>query len=174
MERIKLGTITKPQALKGAFRVKPDILNYKKFKKINEIFIDNKAYNIQNVSIRDAFVILKVEGIESCESAELLRNKSVFGDVEIDKNETLDLVGWEVQLGNIIGKIIDINNYGSKDILTVLFEKNCMVPVIDGLILSSDENTKKIVLNKEIFEQVAVYENWYFNTFSRNVWTFKI
>ena len=42
MERLDLGIITKPQALKGAFRVKPNILNLKKFKngsKLKPIFL---------------------------------------------------------------------------------------------------------------------------------------
>lgn len=174
MGKIKIGTITKPQALKGAFRVKPDILAIKKLKKLSEVTIDNKDYMVESVTIRDTFVIFKVQGIDSCEDAENLRNKSIYGDVDIDTSNIFDLVGFDAKVGDTYGKIVDINNFGSKDLLTIEFDKSCMLPVIDGLIEKIDNDNRVVVLNEEIFNQVAVYENWYFNTFSGNVWWIKI
>lgn len=159
MERIKVGTITKPQALKGAFRVKPNILNIKKFKKMNQVFIDNTPYEIESVSLRDTFVILKIQGIDNCESAEILRNKDIFADMDVEMESALDLVGWNVILEDIKGTVIDVNNYGSKDILSIELDKKCMLPLIDGLIKKYDNDTQTIYLDKEIFEQVAVYED---------------
>lgn len=159
MEKVKIGIITKPQALKGAFRVKPNILNFKKIKKLHEIFIDSISYEIESVSIRDTFVILKVKGIETPESAEKLRNKEIWGEIEIESNNSFDLENWKVIIGDASGVIIDINNYGSKDILTLQLKNRCMLPLLDELVLEKDENTKTIYLNKEIFEQVVVYED---------------
>lgn len=159
MEKVNLGTITKPQALKGAFRIKPNIIGLKKFKKLKEVYIDNQTYLVESVTLRDTFVIMKVAGIDSCESAETLRNKSIFGDIEIEVSDSSDYLGWTVSLGEKLGKVIDINNYGSKDILTIQFDQSCMVPVIDGLIKNADSASKTITLDNEIFEQVAVYEN---------------
>lgn len=156
MERLDLGIITKPQALKGAFRVKPNILDLKKFKKLNEIFINNVSYKIETVTLRDTFVILKVVGIDTCEQAEILRNYHVFGDLEIEKDNNFDLIGYECIVDDKNGKILDINNFGSKDIMTIEFEKECLLPVIDGLILSVDNQNKVVIFNKQIFEQVAV------------------
>ena len=42
MERKCIGVITKPQALKGEFRVKPSLLNLKKYKKLESVFINDK------------------------------------------------------------------------------------------------------------------------------------
>lgn len=156
MERLDLGIITKPQALKGAFRVKPNILDLKKFKKLNEIFINNNSYKIENVTLRDTFVILKVGGIDTCEQAEILRNYHIFGDIEIEKDNNFDLIGYECIVDDKHGKILDINNFGSKDIMTIEFEKECLLPIIDGLILSVDNQNKVVIFNKQIFEQVAV------------------
>ena len=156
MERLDLGIITKPQALKGAFRVKPNILNLKKFKKLNEIFINNVSYKIETVTLRDTFVILKVVGIDTCEQAEILRNYHVLGDLEIEKDNNFDLIGYECIVDYKHGKILDINNFGSKDIMTIEFEKECLVPVIDGLISRVDNQNKVVIFNKQIFEQVAV------------------
>ena len=173
MERIKLGVITKPQALKGAFRVRLNISNPKKLKKLKSVYIDNNTYAIESVSIRESFVIFKLENIDSCEQTELLRNKSIWADMEVEVSENLDLIGFEARVANLVGKIMDINNYGSKDIMSIQFDKSCMVPVIEGLIASVDEKNKIVNFDKEIFEQVVVYENWYTNIISWNVWTFE-
>lgn len=159
MGKIKIGTITKPQALKGAFRVKPDILDVKKLKKLSKVTIDNKDYEVESVILRDTFVIFKVEGISSCEDAEALRNKGIYGEMEIDADNVLDLIGFEARVGDWVGMIVDISNYGSKDILTIAFAKGCMLPVIDGLIEKVDADNKMVILNLEIFNQVAVYED---------------
>lgn len=156
MERLDLGIITKPQALKGAFRVKPNILDQKKFKKLTEVYINNVSYKIETVTLRDAFVILKVSGIDTCEQAESLRNIHIFGDVEVEKDNNFDLIGYVCIVDNKHGKILDISNFGSKDIMTIEFEKECMLPIIDGLIASVDNNNKVVVFDKQIFEQVAV------------------
>lgn len=159
MEKVKIGVITKPQALKGAFRVKPNILDFKKLKKLQEVYIDNAKFEVESVIIRDTFVIFKVHGIDTPESAESLRNKDILAEMEVEYDNSFDLLGWNVVLDKQSGKVLDVNNYGSKDILSLELDKKCMLPVIDGLILKSDENTKTIYLNKEIFEQVVVYED---------------
>ena len=159
MERVNLGTITKPQALKGAFRVKPNILDKRLFKKLSIVYINNVAYKIESVVLRDTFLILKVEGIDTCEQAEKLRNVSVFGDIEIETSNNFELVDFQVLVGDNLGKVERVDNFGSKDIMTINFEKNCMVPVIDGLIENVDIQNKTITFNQEIFEQVAVYED---------------
>ena len=159
MERVNLGTITKPQALKGSFRVKPNILDKRLFKKLSVVYINNVAYKIESVVLRDTFLILKVEGIDTCEQAETLRNVSVFGDIEIETSNNFELVDFQVLVGGNLGKVERVDNFGSKDIMTINFEKSCMVPVIDGLIENVDVQNKTITFNKEIFEQVAVYED---------------
>ena len=149
--------ITKPQALKGEFRVKP-YNNLKQFKKLNSILMDNREFKIEKVTLRDTFVIMKVEGVDSCEDAELLRNASVFADIELDNNDNFDLVGFSVIVDDEeIGEILEVNNYGSKDIISIKCSKSCMLPLIDGIIEKIED--RKVTLNKELFEQVVVYEN---------------
>ena len=156
MEKVKIGVVTKPQALKGAFRVKPEILNLKKLKKLHEIFVDNKSYTIESVTLRDTFAIFKVQDIDTCEQAENMRNKTVFAEIEIEKSNNLDLVGFDAIVDGKRGKIVDINNFGSKDIMTIEFENSCMLPIIDGLIEKVDYDSKTVTLSKQIFDQVAV------------------
>ncbi len=156
-----VGVVTKPQALKGQFRVKPEILNLKEFKKFGVLIIDDKEYKVEAVTLRDAFAIVKVEGVDTCEQAELLRNKKVFAEMEVEVEDNFDLYDFDVTVDNeIIGKVTDISNFGSKDICTIaLKSSSVMVPLIDELIVSIDEDNMTVVMDKNIFEQVAVYED---------------
>lgn len=160
MERKRIGIITKPQALKGEFRVKPDLLNLKQYKTFKSIYIDGVQHEVEKVILREGFVIFKVTGVDTCEKAESLRNVEVFADLKQEKVDDNDYVNYEVVVGgSSVGKIVEINNYGSKDIWSISGEKNLMLPYIDGLVDVCDDNAKTITLNKEIFLQVAVYED---------------
>lgn len=159
MERKIIGVITKPQALKGEFRIKPSLLNLKKYKKLETVFIGNDEYSVESVSLRDTFVVMKVKGVDDCNSAEKLRNIEIYANVEETPEQSVDLIDYEVVCDGLsLGKIVDINNYGSKDIVSVAGDKNFMFPVIDNLI-ENISNDKIVVIKKEILEQVVVYED---------------
>ena len=49
---------------------------------------------------------------------------------------------------------------GAADVYVIKSEKSeCMVPALKKLLLLVDVENKKIVLDKEVFEQVVVYED---------------
>ena len=159
MEKILVGKVTKPQALKGEFRIKPEIIDFKAFKKFEVITIGNKEYCVEHVSIRPAFVIVKVKGVDTCEEAENLRNSDVFAELEIEESDTFSYTGFTCFVETEIGKVIDVNNFGSTDILTIKGNTEIMLPVIDNLISKVDIDKQEIYFNKEIFSQVASYED---------------
>ena len=159
MERNQIGILTKPQALKGDFRVKPSLLNLKYYKSFKVVYIDNKPYDVEKVTLRDTFVIFKLTGIDTCEVAETSRNTAIFADMEVVEKDENDYMGYTVIVDGEMGKIVEINNYGSKDIWSISGDQEIMVPYVDNLIVSKDDENKVITLNKEIFNQVAVYEN---------------
>ena len=77
-----IGVVTKPQALKGQFRIKPEIFNLKTFKKLELVFLEEQEFIVESVSLRDTFVIMKLKGIDTCEQAEALRNSRVYAEIE--------------------------------------------------------------------------------------------
>ena len=156
-----VGVATKPQALKGQFRIKPEILNLKEFKRFNSLTIDNKEYDIEAVTLRDTFVIVKLKGIDTCEQAESFRNKKVFAEMEVVVEDNFDIINFTVELdGEAIGKVTEINNYGSKDICTISTNNgDILLPLIDNLIVSIDEEKLVVIMDKNIFAEVTVYEN---------------
>lgn len=156
-----VGVATKPQALKGQFRIKPEILNLKEFKRFKSLTIDNKEYEIEAVTLRDTFVIVKLKGVDTCEQAETFRNKKVFAEMDVVVDDNFDIVNFTVEIdGDAIGKVAEINNFGSKDICTITTNKGeIMLPIIDKLIVSINKEKLVVVMDKNIFAEVAVYEN---------------
>lgn len=159
MDRILVGVVTKPQALKGEFRIKPDIKDFKAFKSFDEITIGNKNYTVEKVTLRDAFVIVKVEGVNSCEEAESLRNSEVYANYEISEDYVNAYEGYSCFVDELIGRVVDVSNYGSKDVMTIKGSIEIMLPIIDNLIIKIDNEKKEIFLDKNIFMQVASYED---------------
>jgi len=126
---------------------------------LQTITIDGRDYVVEKVTLRDSFVIFKIENINTCEQAEALRNKKVYAEMDNAGNTDDSVLGFDVLLeGDIIGNIKDVNNYGATDVLTVVGERKFMMPYIPGL-AKVDKDARSLTLNKEIFEQVVVYED---------------
>lgn len=179
MDRYTVGIILKPHGVRGAVKVGPLTDDVARFKDLKQVFIDLKKYTVQSTQFNNGEVILSFEELKDRNEAELLRNKKV----EIEKADAVkleegryfivDIIGCEVFVGDeSIGKVDDVLQNGAADVYVIKSEKSeCMVPALKKLLLLVDVENKKIVLDKEVFEQVVVYEDWSINTISRDVWT---
>lgn len=169
MNKIELGKIIKPQGIKG--EVKIDISSYDKdlFASLKEVYIDDKCYRIESKKNLVNGVFFKLEGIDDRNQAESFRGKIVCFDrgnmPKLPKGRYLisDIVGCEVVVdGKVAGMIKEILQYGSADVYVVegtMGEKDFMFPCLKKVLKSVDVESKTIVLNKEILEQIVVYED---------------
>lgn len=169
MNKIELGKIIKPQGIKG--EVKIDISSYDKdlFASLKEVYIDDKCYHIESKKNLVNGVFFKLEGIDDRNQAESFRGKIVCFDREnmpkLPKGRYLisDIVGCEVVVdGKVVGMIKKILQYGSADVYVVAGtrgEKDFMFPCLKKVLKSVDIECKTIELNKEILEQIVVYED---------------
>lgn len=78
METIRLGKIVNAVGLKGELKVYPYTDYKEKFEEINYVLIDKNPYDIEGVRYVKNMVVLKLEGIEDRERAELNRDKEIF------------------------------------------------------------------------------------------------
>ena len=162
----EVGIITKPQGLKGHFRVRINYSNFSMLSELKEVIIDGNKFEIEKITHRDGFEIFKVKGIEIIDVAENLRNKTIFAEVSarktLDKDEFYirDLVGSDVSVDEKeIGKIENILTYGSADIFVVKKDgKETLIPFVKGLVKEFDINGKILKLNKNKFEEIVESE----------------
>ena len=92
-------------------------------------------------------VIAKIEGIDTPEAAEKLRNKVLYmhrDDLELDEDTYFiqDLIGLEVRdadTDRVYGKIADVMQTGANDVYVIKGEdREYLVPAIGDVVISTD------------------------------------
>lgn len=164
---ITIGQIIKAQGIKGELKIKPltdDALRYKKLKRVN---IEGKDYEIKSLRISDNFVFLALSGIVDRNTAELFVGKEIRIDrihavnLPEDTYFISDIIGCEVFFsdGALLGKVDYVHQNGAADVFEVKGERNVMFPFLNRLMVSVDIPDKKVVVDKDEFAKVAVYED---------------
>ena len=121
---LEIGQIVNTFGIKGMVKIKPFTDDINRFDKLKKVYIKNKdgkkEYQIQEVKYHKNMVLMKLEGIDTVEQADLLRQSYLL--VNRDDEEPLeegvyyivDLIGLEVYTdeGVLLGNVDDIFNTG--------------------------------------------------------------
>ena len=152
---IKIAQISSPNGLKGHVKLlifldfKEDILSF------NNIF-DQKSlqYKISPISKKEDHWIVKIQGIDSREKAEALKNTTLY--IKRSSLPTLsenqfyyeDLISMAVFKDDIqIGIVKSVSNFGAGDLLEIQLNNSVDTiyhPFSNGFIKSIDQLSKKI------------------------------
>ena len=162
MELKCIGTITKPQGLKGEFRLKPNVRSFRDYKEIKKIIINNSEYIVNRVVLRDSFTIFNVQNIDSIDIAETLRNTDVY--IEYDpENEPEDesIEGYKLVSkdgSTILGTITTVDNFGASDIVNVVTDDGASFafPNVREVITSIDDDLEIVYIDDDILDELRV------------------
>ena len=162
-----VGKILKAHGLKGELKTDCFLDSPHLFAEISEVKIKDKYFSVEKTRTSGNFVLLKLHGIDTIESASLFAGQEVI--VDKDKMPLLqegryyidDLVGCIVFADKIrLGKIKEILQYGAADVIVLTKEgKKILLPWVSDLFISVDTTAKLIFANKKRFDEVAVYED---------------
>ena len=158
---LEIGQIVNTFGIKGMVKVKPFTDNIERFNNLEKIYIKNKSgqteYKIQEVKYHKNMVLVKFEGIENPEQADLLRNSYLIVDreteepLEAGRYYIVDMIGLDVFTDDneYLGKLEDIYNTGSNDIYVVKNElgKQVLLPAIEDVIKNIDMDNKKVIVH---------------------------
>ena len=158
---LEIGQIVNTFGIKGMVKVKPFTDNIERFNNLEKIYIKNKSgqteYKIQEVKYHKNMVLIKFEGIENPEQADLLRNSYLIVDRETEeplepgRYYIVDMIGLDVFTDDneYLGKLEDIYNTGSSDIYVVKNElgKQVLLPAIEDVIKNIDMDNKKVIVH---------------------------
>ena len=158
---LEIGQIVNTFGIKGMVKVKPFTDNIERFNNLEKIYIKNKSgqteYKIQEVKYHKNMVLIKFEGIENPEQADLLRNSYLIVDRETEeplepgRYYIVDMIGLDVFTDDneYLGKLEDIYNTGSNDIYVVKNElgKQVLLPAIEDVIKNIDMENKKVIVH---------------------------
>ena len=160
-KRLEVGQIVNTFGIKGELKVTPFTDDINRFDDLKKVYVktrkDEKLYTVQSVRYHKNMVLLKLEGIENPEQAELLKNAYL----EIDREDAIpleegqyfivDLIGLDVYTDEekLLGKVEDIYNTGANDIYVVKDElgKQILLPGIKDVIKVVDFDNEKIIVH---------------------------
>lgn len=158
---LEIGQIVNTFGIKGMVKVKPFTDNIERFNNLEKIYIKNKSgqteYKIQEIKYHKNMVLIKFEGIENPEQADLLRNSYLIVDRETEeplepgRYYIVDMIGLDVFTDDneYLGKLEYIYNTGSNDIYVVKNElgKQVLLPAIEDVIKNIDMDNKKVIVH---------------------------
>lgn len=159
-----LGKIIKPQGVKGELKVYPTDSDLSIYKNVKNVFIDNEKITLSNFAIRQQFIYIKLPNCNDRNLAEKYRNKQIF----VDSNElklkdnmyfTDDMLNKDVvsESGEYIGILVDIESYGSADVLTILEDKReYKIPFLTSIVLNINQDS--IIVDKAKYDEVKICE----------------
>lgn len=146
---LEAGKIVTVFGLKGEVKVQPwcdtpeflcefDTLYYK----------SGTPVNVERARVQKNMVIMKIEGTDSVEEAQKLRNRVLYidrEDVELDDGcyfiqDLIGLTVMESKDGKVYGKLSDVSQTGANDVYHIKAEdgKEYLIPAIPDVIDSID------------------------------------
>lgn len=166
MSRLIIAEVLKPQGIRGEIKVKTFTDAPENVKAFKTVYIDGNPYKILSFRVgSDGAAYLGLRGVPDRNAAELLRGKTIEGERDdgpiLDEGQyyIVDILGLSCQTeeGETLGVVTDISNFSS-DIYTIeKAGKKILFPAVKGVIKRVDLENKKLVVDKKIFDEIAVY-----------------
>ena len=166
MSRLIIAEVLKPQGIRGEIKVKTFTDAPENVKAFKTVYIDGNPYKILSFRVgNDGAAYLGLRGVPDRNAAELLRGKTIEGERDdgpiLDEGQyyIVDIIGLlcETEEGEALGTVTDISNFSS-DIYTIeKAGKKILFPAVKGVIKRVDLESKKLVVDKKIFDEIAVY-----------------
>ena len=168
-EYIAIGQVLRPQGVKGLVKVRPDTDDPKRFEDLAFVFLDSKdgykQVSVEDVSVREDGVYLRLNGAHTRNDAEMQRNWMLYVDcahaVVLNENETFicDLIGCKLldTQGNELGVIQDVLQPGGNDVYVISTPRGEMLlPALKHVIPVVDVNKGIVVVDEKHLPEVAV------------------
>lgn len=164
MKQIQIAKILRPHGVKGAVKVSVSLSDIP-FSTFKQVYLGKTRIpsKITKVMPLNGFYSITLDTIKSCDEAEKYRNQPIYVDREAygvfdDYMLPSDFIGLEVVStdGKEIGIVVDVENYGSADIISI----NCngttyMVPFVEDT-LQFDKLQNKFVIDYNRFLEIRV------------------
>jgi 16S rRNA processing protein RimM len=172
-EYLLIGTFGRARGLKGHVRVRPFTDDPGRFYDLKQVWLlEEGRYipaKIEDADINGEVVHLRLAGVEDRDSAEKLNGKSFY----IKRADAVtpppgahfiaDMIGCSVwdEAGNFLGKLCEVLQPGAADVYILRGGPSgeIMFPALKSVIISTDTDAKKMVVNAKRFKEVAVLED---------------
>lgn len=166
MSRLIIAEVLKPQGIRGELKIKTFTDFPEDVKAFKTVYIDDTPYKILSFRVgTDGAAYVGLRGVPDRNAAELLRGKKLEGErddappLEEGQYYIVDILGLscETEEGEILGEVKDVALLAS-DIYTIeKAGKRILFPAVKGVVKRVDFENKKLIVDKRIFDEIAVY-----------------
>lgn len=156
-EIIETGKIVGTHGVNGELKLQSWADNPSVFFELDHFYIDGKIFRISSVRHQKNIILVKLDGIDNLNKAELMRNKIVYVERTVFKLEEgsyfiKDLLGIDVYDADneslCYGKISDVMATGANDVYEITDGDGTkrLIPAIKDVIIHTDIDAKKMII----------------------------
>ncbi len=157
---LEIGKIVSTHGIKGEVRVQPWCDSSDFLCEFETLYFDEgkKSVDIKRARVQKNIVIMQLDGVDTVEEAQNLRNKILYidrDDVELDEGtyfiqDLIGLVCIDADGGGEIGKITDVLETGANDVyeITSAEGKKYLIPAIPDVVLETDLDGNTMTIRK--------------------------
>jgi len=158
---VLIGRLTRPHGVRGEMKLLPGEGCSGAWCRVREVWLGKSAGTARAVALRRARpggrgFILSLEGVDSVEAAEALRDESLFVERSQlpppEKGEWYleDLIGLRVEdpRGRVLGELRSIFDNGAHEVYVVTRDgREILIPGVDGVVLAFEPEAGRVVLD---------------------------
>ena len=161
LQYLEAGQIVTTHGVRGEMKVLPWADGPDFLLEFDRVRIEGKEYKVESCRIQKSCNLLKLEGIDTMESAQAMHGKTLEiyrEDADPDIIFAAELIGIEVYAEDaMIGKVVDVLDYPGNKVYVVKGEKEYMIPAVKAFILSTDVDNNRMQVR--LIEGMASDEN---------------
>ena len=152
LQFVEAGEIVSTHGVRGEVKVLPWVDSPEILSEFDRCRIDGVEYIIESCRVQKTCNLVKLNGIDTMEAAQLMRGKTVElyrDDIDDEVIFAAELIGVEVFCaGEQIGKIVDVLDYPGNSVYVVKGKYEYMIPAVSAFILDTNmaENTMQVKL----------------------------
>lgn len=155
-EYLEVGKVVGTHGVKGALRLKPWSDDSSFLEGIKTVYLADKTpLNIVSAKAHGNLTILIIEGIDTIEKAEMLRNKILLvkrNDAKIPEgryfvDEIISCKVYDADTDKCLGVLSDVSKTGANDVWHIKDnDKEYLVPAIESVVVSVDIDLERVVI----------------------------
>lgn len=165
--KIEIGKVLKAQGIKGEIKLACFVDDAIMLKNVKQMYIGTNTYAVSRIRCDGSFCYVLFDGIYDRNTAEALRNWTVYADKEAvdipqDRYFIGDLIGCKVSKSNgeEVGVIRDVLQYGSADVLICDgVSGEVAFPFLNDVVITVNIDSRSVIVEEKRFGEVAVYED---------------
>ena len=140
---LQSGEIVNIHGIKGEVKILPWTDSADFFCDIPRVYIDSEPYDILSARVQKGCAIVRLEGVDDADKANLLRGKTVFADrADIDLPEDRffisDIIGAraiDAESGAPLGMVKDVLDLPGHNVYVISGEREILVPDADEFVV---------------------------------------